>query len=85
MKKSELEKIIKEVINEQKKPHAEDGLPAPTPTPDKDMFDRIVIPYLQNNGFAEQEIERIHPIFWFLFIRLLLTPGVLGDSSSYPE
>jgi hypothetical protein len=73
MKKSELEKIIREIINEQ-------NINADAPEVDRDMFDKIVISALRDEGLAPQIIEKVHPIFWFIFIRLLLTPGVLGES-----
>ncbi len=50
------------------------------PNVDREKFDEIVIRELVNSGFSDEEVAKIHPIFWFIFLKILMTPGVLHES-----
>ena len=50
------------------------------PNIDRDTFDKIVIRELGDQGITGEEASRYAWIFWFIFLKLLMTPGVLNES-----
>tara|TARA_R100000664_G_C2720869_1_gene114430 strand:- start:284 stop:979 length:696 start_codon:yes stop_codon:yes gene_type:complete len=50
------------------------------PNVNRELFDAIVTKELADKGITGEEAAKLHPIFWFVFLKLVMTPGVLNES-----
>ena len=60
MKKSELRKLIREILSEQ------GAGPRPSGPPTKSEFQKLLTKKFKDKGYSDDEIAKLHPIIWIV-------------------
>lgn len=66
MKKSELRKLIREVIDEQGPFMKNVKTFRPSSPPTKEQFQTLLTQQLKDGGYSDDEIAKLHPLIWIV-------------------